>query len=261
MKPNEIFAHYIKAEGVAFKHARGLSDKSGKEFHVYHEIILFLGGEAELISENVHLALAPNTLIVIPRETYHQMRIKGDQQSYYRCILNFEDLPELSPLMGEAMRELVTITADEKIAYLFATLIKHANTDNESSKIILRSALALLLGEIEAGKSAQTSEIVQNELVRRAVSYIGSHLGSRITAKDVAGYCNVAASTLTHIFRREMNISLHQYIVKKRLILAYRRIHAGEPATLVAGECGFGDYSGFYKQYKKMFGTAPSVKK
>ena len=33
----------------------------------------------------------------------------------------------------------------------------------------------------------------------------------------------------------------------------------GTPATQAAIECGFNDYSGFYRQFKKMFHKAPSA--
>jgi AraC-like DNA-binding protein len=60
--------------------------------------------------------------------------------------------------------------------------------------------------------------------------------------------------------QKEMYISIHKFIVKKRLIQAHHRICAGEAVTVVAMECGFQDYSGFYKQYKKAFGFPPSQK-
>ena len=58
-----------------------------------------------------------------------------------------------------------------------------------------------------------------------------------------------------------MNISLHQFILKKKLVMAYHKILDGIPATKAAVECGFNDYSGFYKQFKKMFNQSPSKRK
>ena len=55
-----------------------------------------------------------------------------------------------------------------------------------------------------------------------------------------------------------MNISIHQYILKKKLVMAHHKILDGIPATQAAIDCGFNDYSGFYKQFKKMFNKAPS---
>jgi AraC-like DNA-binding protein len=67
-------------------------------------------------------------------------------------------------------------------------------------------------------------------------------------------------SCLAHTFKEQMNISIHQFILKKRLVMAHHKILAGEPATKAAMECGFNDYSGFYKQYKKLFGKNPSCR-
>ena len=63
----------------------------------------------------------------------------------------------------------------------------------------------------------------------------------------------MSVSTFTQSFKRDMNISVYQYILRKKLILARQRIHEGESATAAAMSCGFNDYSSFYKQYKKMF--------
>ena len=40
-------------------------------------------------------------------------------------------------------------------------------------------------------------------------------------------------------------------------IRANKKIKNSVPRTQAAIECGFHDYSGFYKQYKKMFGVVP----
>ena len=81
------------------------------------------------------------------------------------------------------------------------------------------------------------------------------------TVEEIANHCNVSLSLLSHIFKKEMNISPYKYALKKRLINARRKINAGELSTSVAVECGWNDYSGFYKQYIKTFGVPPSSKK
>ena len=71
---------------------------------------------------------------------------------------------------------------------------------------------------------------------------------------------SVSVSTLTQTFKKDMNISIYQYILRKKLILAQQKIQDGESVTSAAIQCGFNDYSSFYKQYKKMFGVMPSEK-
>ena len=257
---NGIFAHTIESRGASFKHARGISERSGKEFHVFHEIIYFLGGEAEFISEKLHMHLQPKTLILIPRETYHQMVIHGDPQSYYRCLLQFSADGSSDGTAPEELTEIRAIRGDGEIDYLMGKLTEAARLPNGGSPGLLRSVLTILLPALRSKQEIEDRESAQNEVIRQAVYYINRNIRSKILVSDVAAACNVSESTLAHMFKKEMNIPLHKFIVKKRLINAYHRISGGQSATAAALECGFCDYSGFYRQYKKAFGFPPSQK-
>ena len=117
----------------------------------------------------------------------------------------------------------------------------------------------MLLSELEENKSSDFAT-PQSSVVKTAVEYVNEHINECITVDDIANYCNVSASLLSHIFKKEMNISPYKYAVKKRLINANKKILQGDAATSVALEFGWGDYSGFYKQYLKTFGKPPSTK-
>ena len=125
---------------------------------------------------------------------------------------------------------------------------------------MLRSVLVLLLDCLLAQKDIADTEYHQNAVVRCAIEYINGNLEQSLTIQEIAQACNTSVSSLSHIFKKEMYISVHKFILKKRLMQAYHRIRAGEMITTVALECGFRDYSGFYKQYKKAFGCSPTQK-
>ena len=55
-----------------------------------------------------------------------------------------------------------------------------------------------------------------------------------------------------------MHISIYKYILQKKLIRAHKLISEGTNAVDAALLCGFNEYSGFYKVYKKHFGFSPS---
>jgi len=67
-------------------------------------------------------------------------------------------------------------------------------------------------------------------------------------------YCNHEDSLLV------MQISPKRYITAKRLALAQREICSGGKPTEVCLECGFADYSAFYRAYVAHFGKKPSDK-
>lgn len=251
-----LFEHRLTEGNILFRHARGVSLRSGKEFHLYSEIILLLSDNAELISENQHKRLPAGTLLVIPKETYHQVIIHGDPKTYHRCVLNFGD-----SAAADLPNGIRVLSPNSGVSYLFSVLQAAAEAPDLAVPTLLSSTLTLLLHELPRLTEAPASHGAADERIRAAVDYVGTHLGETLTLETVAQACRVSPSTLSHLFKREMRIPLHKYIVQKRLIAAHRSIAAGVPATEAAYTYGFGDYSGFYKQYKALFGISPAQTK
>ena len=54
-----MFAHYITAGNCHVKYAQGRPAVTGREFHSYDEIVLFLAGDAQLVSKDIQLQLTP----------------------------------------------------------------------------------------------------------------------------------------------------------------------------------------------------------
>lgn len=256
---SDLFLEYVNSDNICFKYAKGISDHKGKEFHLFHEIILFLGGDAELISETLHTKLSPQTLIVIPKETYHQVIINGKQNEYCRCVFQFYETDENSLLVENGIQELFITESDKNITYLFSKMIQSTKKLNKKeANVIAKSVLNLLLDEIKTKKSIEIDKDLNDDLTKKTIEYISKKLTENLNIENISQHLNVSPSTLMHTFKKNMNIPIHKYIIRKRLILAHTKISNGEPANAVALDCGFNDYSGFYKQYKKMFGIIPS---
>ena len=248
---DKLFSYTIETEDAFFRYAKGPSVEPGKEFHPVHEILYFMGGDGEFISEDMHCRVTKDTIIVIPKETYHQLALRGDPNAYLRCSIKFRD--------RDGYRELFNaprlVPADSDAQYLFSKIID-AREQTDAHQV-LSAALTLILSGLSHKQSVSVAVAAQSAVVQKALNFINDHLYEDIAAQRIAKACMISPSSLSHIFKKEMGIPLHRFIVKKRLINAYRKIAEGEPATKVALACGFTDYSGFYKQYKKMFGTSP----
>lgn len=252
-----LFKHYIKTDNIIFKYAAGPSEKDGKEIHTFNEIILFLKGDALLIGENIHTKIEPNTLIVIPKETYHQVIINDNPENYLRCTLSFFDNIQTEKILKD-INQIHLLECDLDFSYIFEKLIKNAKCETSVSQDVLNAFLTLILFEIKNKKDNFIKETPQTEFITAVINYINQNLDKSVSISKIAKQCNTSQSSLSHIFKKEMNISIHKYIIKKRLILAHHKIKDGTAATTAALESGFKDYSGFYKQYKNMFGYPPS---
>lgn len=249
------FAKYISDRGTTFKYAVGKSSRQGKEFHSFHEILYFMDGDATFVTEKRRFVLKPNTLIVIPKECYHQF-VFTREDNYRRCVFNFADNADI----GDSLNEVLVLepTAHTELLFKKMTDISCAELAEQTKFKLMHSVLTLLLYEISTSKRAEISVKKFSSITSDALKFIESHIKESLSVKIIAERLNVSESTLAHIFKNEMKIPIYKFIREKKLIFINRLIADGVPATLAAAEYGFNDYSGFFRQYKAMFGVSPS---
>ena len=109
------------------------------------------------------------------------------------------------------------------------------------------------LGQQSAEKPA-AAPTMSEKLVR----YVNDMLCENITVRQLAEHFFLSTSQFSRLFRAATGASPRAYITAKRLILAKELLKRGMGAKKAAEECGFGDYSVFYKAYVKRFGEKPS---
>ena len=95
------------------------------------------------------------------------------------------------------------------------------------------------------------------ELLDRLAAYIDSHYNQRITVSDLARQFFVSESSVSHLFKQKMGVSIYRYLTQRRLIAAKTLIRQRIPLEDVAHQVGFGDYSTFYRAFKQEYGISP----
>ena len=96
-------------------------------------------------------------------------------------------------------------------------------------------------------------------MAQEALDYIDSNLAQELRLDAVAQALGVSVSTLSHRFRKDLNISVYRYISEKRLSAVRRYMEQGLSLGAAAERSGFRDYSGFFRLYKSYFGESPSA--
>lgn len=257
---SDLFEYYIEGEGLHLKWAKGEPSAKGREFHDYHEFLLFMGGEASFVSKNIQTRLSHGSIVVIPKEHFHRFFVERPE-SYTRCVLGFRVSDEISDLASEVMDTVKIITEpDEKIASVFENLtetVKSELSEKEKCLFIKASLVQLLIflkGQIPAVVS---SSVKLSPVVMGALNIIDEKYSENLTVDSIARSLYVSASTLSHKFSKELSISVYQYIIKKRLSAASELIQSGKSLTRAATESGFSDYSCFFRLYKRYCGDWP----
>ena len=94
-------------------------------------------------------------------------------------------------------------------------------------------------------------------LYTNLVEFIDDHLDEELSLERLADEFFVSKYHIAHVFKDNLGLSIHQYITKKRLRLCEEAIRARMNITDVYHTYGFGDYSSFYRAFKKEYGISP----
>ncbi len=98
------------------------------------------------------------------------------------------------------------------------------------------------------------------ELLVAALEYIENHLGDEINTADVATACFSSKSTIEKLFRCVHNVSVHEYIVRRRMMSAAKKLSSNPqlPIIDVAFECGYSTHESFTRAFQSVWNCKPS---
>ena len=97
-----------------------------------------------------------------------------------------------------------------------------------------------------------------DEMVAKAVTFIRAHAHEGIDVSDILAVVSASRRSLETRFRDEMGRSLHEEILRAKLMRAKRLLRETDGTIeAVAEESGFGSLARFHEAFKRTEGTAP----
>lgn len=107
--------------------------------------------------------------------------------------------------------------------------------------------------------SAQESvPIIVNETIQQILTYINDNFSQPLRLDTIAHTFGMSISHLSHAFDHYTGRSVYDYILYRRIQFAKELIHMNLPLGEISSQCGFGDYSGFLRAFKKVTGMSPN---
>ncbi|MDU5336573.1 AraC family transcriptional regulator [Enterococcus sp.] len=128
------------------------------------------------------------------------------------------------------------------------------------SELMLSSLLHEFLALLQQSKDhIATTNQSANLHVQHAIDYIKSNYAADITVQSLAHALSLNRSYLSAIFRKEMNLTLQQYLTEYRLTRAAELLSISNfSIEIVAEYSGYHDPLVFSKAFKRKYALTPS---
>ncbi len=262
----------INGEGFSLSHSLDEQPKNSdftSHIHDSYELLCLVKGKVDYMVEgNLYKLHQGAVMLMRPSETHNLIINKNTE--YERYVLNFTpslildagfSRDMLAPFRKRGLGEKNMYLAEELDHIAPSVYFEKMFAEGEylSPRDAVLSSLLSLLSEINVAfnKKGET-HIAENQMEKELIALVNEHLTEDITIEKIATSLHISPSQVSRLFKRATNTSIHNYIITKRLILFNKKLDKGMGVLEACHECGFRDYSAFYRLYKKRFGTPPT---
>ena len=228
--------------------------------HNHCELLLIISGKADYNIDGKVFSPLPYDLLFIPAATYHYL-IPTDSVPYENYVVGID--PSLIP--PEHYRRLFTfplmisIREDPQVLNFFQQLDHdYRQYSFEDFSLCAQCLIRQLVTYCAYHKPELTSvNSGSHPYIDGIIQYISNHLTESLDADIIARQFSLSKSYVQNLFTQQMHIGLKKYIMQKKIYAAHAELSGGASPIDVCEKYNFGDYSIFYRLYRKTFGVSP----
>lgn len=243
--------------------------------HDFYEVYYLLGGQVEYWVDGRIIRMMPGDLLLINPLELHRPMIEQGSPVYERIVL-WINKEYLEGLAGSSQRlsrcfdttlpghtHLIHSSASERPALTarMGELVREFYSRDFGSDLCAEGLFLQFM--VQLNRMAFHTESQQEEtedlspLVQKVLGYITEHIHEELSLEDIAAHMFISKYHLSHAFSREVGVSVYRYVMLRRLMMARQLLMAGESAGQVCRNCGFADYTSFYRAFKSEYGVSP----
>lgn len=282
MKNREEFVHQFDTISLPFegKYAawHRISDGHfGNElhYHDHYELFFSLSGNLRYTIEGQSFNLEVGSMLIIPPYEFHRLDEQMDGHAE-RIGLRFDakilnelsvencDLSVCFDKYSSKFKYLLELSEYQKreLYYLLQGLINEQDNQAFGKDLAARSLLTQFLiilnrTAIENEGIVDYSDDPSSHLVRQVLDYMELHYSEDISLEQLENKFFVSRHKITQQFTKLVGYPPYRYLLNLRLRNAQRLLKKGENPQQVATNCGFTDYSNFYRRFKTSYGCSP----
>ena len=230
--------------------------------HSNYEAIYVLDGDMTYVVENRKYRIQKDDLIIVRPNDYHFIQFHS-KQPYERysllfdpAVLGMENVDSMLPEQNVIGCKRLPVIRDlfRKMDYY------RENFSGESLHDLLKIMVKELVYNLSVLSNQKEPDKIHSAhpLVCQVLEEINKDIFAFEGIGKLAEQMFVSEGYLYHLFKKEMKVSPGRYVTEKRLLAARNMLLQGKQPTKIYLDCGFSDYSSFFRSYSKFFGYPPS---
>lgn len=235
--------------------------------HEYFELYYFIYGKGKYIVEGTEYDLNSGDMFLMMPSEAHMLQI-DPSMPYERIAIHFSaeifgniaTKELLRPFLKRPLGQLNRYKKNDFIELCFKSMVEPKENADLYTRIL--AYLLPVVYELKKAYDKRNDTFEYQETSSSAnniIGYVNANLFNDISVDLIAKHFYLSQSQINRIFKQATGKSVWEYVLIKRLLQARKKIKDGERITQVAVNCGFNDYSAFFRAYKKQFGASPSI--
>ena len=241
--------------------------------HDFYEIYFLLNGDVSYWVEGKTYNLELGDVLLINPAVLHRPIYSEKSKVYDRIVLwinkkyldeKFWCLSECFRKASESKNYLIKFNNKFELSEIttkFAKLVNEYYDTNFANDIYAETLFLQIMIELnrifDFEKNKIDNVVKKSNLISHIIEFIDENYKENITLEFLAEKYYLSKYHISHEFSKEVGISLHSYIVLKRLTVAKQMILEGKNANEICFDCGFNDYANFYRAFKNEYGISP----
>ena len=241
---------YYKNDDIEIKHCRGYTYATKPHIHEELSIGIITEGETTLKIAGKPYKFREGEVVIIYPGTSHLCKPKSDH--FFEFVMVYLN-PEIFKTLGIGVGRL-SLSKDRMLEVI--SMLRDILEEEDAGKRI--ASLYEMVREMVTETSEQVL-LSPTQSIRQIGKFIAQHAEEALSLSSVSDTFDTDQYTIIRNFKKMINTTPGAYKQQIRLTKAKTLLHANLSIVDVTYTMGYYDQSHFVRQFKAVYGIAPSI--
>lgn len=258
-----------KQQEYLYSYTKGTPpDQLKMHLHNYYEFLYFMSGDASYIVENSIYQIEEGDIFITRPDELHTLTFHSDK-TYERKFIQISrsflsefslfDKIDSRPLGSH--NRISRTTAEKYGLYDYFKKVEYyiLHRREESDAMIKSYFIQFLVSLNSIDSDSANSKDVSRSRMDDIIDFLTYNISPDITLDFLSEKFFINKYYMCHAFKEKTGLTIKEFMNTRKITKAKHMLSGGADIMNLCYDCGFNDYSTFYKTFKKLTGTSPKA--